>query len=691
LEQLLPIYWRPLYVYARRQGLAANHAEDAVQGFFLHLLEWVDPAPLDPAKASLRRYLKAAFDHYLVDVHQKDSLEGRHVAPLDTGPVERELSAAAQASEAAYDREWALALMERALGRLEQEEQHARRSEQTGIVLDYFRTDAVPDYAATAAACHMSVLQLKASLHRVRARFRELLTEEVADTLEEGDVEAEIGELLAVLARKVQLCQRCGAPLPSERLAACPLCVLSADIAAATLGDSLELREEIGRGGMGCVFKAHHRRLGRTVAVKLIAAPVAAQPGSRRLFEREAQALAKLDHPNVVAVHDFGEQDGQSYIVMEYVEGRPLSEMLPLAEEAAIAIALQVLDALAAAHGQGIVHRDIKPANILLDARGRVKVGDFGIARLLGEDPKGSTLTDSRSTWGTPQYMAPEALLGAPPDPRMDVYSVGVVLYEMVAGQKPIGTFEPLPGPLDGVVRKALAPDPGKRYESAEQMREELLRIRDELERTHARPARRDLGPGEVHWLRAVALLFSLATAVALWAILLSVTPRILESREVVPLVMIEGERLADGRIVSLARLEIGPTVAAVAMFAVSLLAYGLLRRHWRHAGLEIHASEQPLRESGPMLACGVIALLLYGLPRLFAGGSSTWRAARYLPILGGAMVAASLFLFWLAFLDASRTGRPLRREPRLWSGFALALLPTAVELLRYLRADRYH
>jgi hypothetical protein len=91
------------------------------------------------------------------------------------------------------------------------------------------------------------------------------------------------------------------------------------------------------------------------------------------------------------------------------------------------------------------------------------------------------------------------------------------------------------------------------------------------------------------------------------------------------------------------------------------------------------------------MLACGVIALLLYGLPRLFAGGSSTWRAARYLPILGGAMVAASLFLFWLAFLDASRTGRPLRREPRLWSGFALALLPTAVELLRYLRADRYH
>jgi RNA polymerase sigma-70 factor (ECF subfamily) len=297
LEQLLPIYWRPLYVYARRQGLAANHAEDAVQGFFLHLLEWVDPAPLDPAKASLRRYLKAAFDHYLVDVHQKDSLEGRHVAPLDTGPVERELSAAAQASEAAYDREWALALMERALGRLEQEEQHARRSEQTGIVLDYFRTDAVPDYAATAAACHMSVLQLKASLHRVRARFRELLTEEVADTLEEGDVEAEIGELLAVLARKVQLCQRCGAPLPSERLAACPLCVLSADIAAATLGDSLELREEIGRGGMGCVFKAHHRRLGRAVAVKLIAAPVAAQPGSRRLFEREAQALAKLDHP----------------------------------------------------------------------------------------------------------------------------------------------------------------------------------------------------------------------------------------------------------------------------------------------------------------------------------------------------------------------------------------------------------
>ena len=209
-------------------------------------------------------------------------------------------------------------------------------------------------------------------------------------------------------------CPRCGRAYPEGRLGLCPACLLDADIPPARLGDSLELLDEIGRGGMGTVWKARHLRLGRTVAVKFLAPELAAQPDFERRLEREARALALLSHPGIVAVHDYGREEGVGYIVMEYVEGAPLSSVIPLPVDRAVVIARRVLEALAYAHRRGVVHRDVKPENILVDAAGAVKVTDFGIARLVSGDADPGITAVGRVA-GTPRYLAPEALAGAAP------------------------------------------------------------------------------------------------------------------------------------------------------------------------------------------------------------------------------------------------------------------------------------
>jgi serine/threonine-protein kinase len=471
-------------------------------------------------------------------------------------------------------------------------------------------------------------------------------------------------------------CPRCGATLDGSRLDVCLVCLLRAELPPALLGDSIELVEEIGRGGMGVVYKARHLRLGRIVAVKFLSEPLARDAESRKRFEREARALAMLNHPGIVAVHDFGESDGQSYIVMEHVEGRPLSELVPLPEDRARRVVAEVCDALAHAHRLGIVHRDVKPANIFVGSDGRAKIGDFGIARPMDQVAGDWAVTSTGRVAGTPRYMAPEALLGAAPDPRMDVFALGVVLYEAITGRPPAGDFEPLPGALDGVVRRALAASPSQRYASAEEMHRALVA---------ASPGdAADLPPEEMNWLRATALLLSLATAVALWAFLLSVTPRVMAPGDVMPLVMLETERLADGRIVSWARFEIGPALGAILAFVLATLGYGLLRRHWRQAGLATRAPDRPIRESTLVLWVGLLAVTVYAGRRIVEASGRSW-LSRYIPILGGLTETVALFLFWVTVLQAWRTGRPLRCERRLWAGLALALCPPVIDLLRYL------
>jgi eukaryotic-like serine/threonine-protein kinase len=471
-------------------------------------------------------------------------------------------------------------------------------------------------------------------------------------------------------------CPRCGLTRAGGRLPACPRCLLEAEVPPALLGDSLELIEEVGRGGMGHVWKARHLRLERLVAVKFLDESLAAQSEAERRFQREAQVLARLSHPGIVAVHDFAHEGGQGYIVMEYVDGAPLSTCLPLPPERVHAVALEVLDALAAAHRAGVVHRDVKPANVLLDAAGHAKVTDFGLARLL-PDPADSLTETLGRVAGTPRYMAPEALAGAPPDPRADVFAMGVVLYEMATGRPPVGDRAPLPGPIEDVVRRALCPDPAGRFADAGEMRAALAAARA--------GAGSDLPPHEWNWLRAVALLHTLASAIALWALLLSVTPQVLAPGGVRPLIMLGTERLDDGRVLSRARFETFPTLAAVAAIVLALGAHGMLRRHWREAGLDRPQPAVPVWTSWAVFGWGAISLAFYTV-RKALGSRLPDVVTAYVPILGGLIELAMLFLAWVTVLEALRRGRSLAREVPLWVGIALAMVPPTVDLALYLR-----
>ena len=197
-----------------------------------------------------------------------------------------------------------------------------------------------------------------------------------------------------------------------------------------------EIGPSIGRGGMGEVRRAHDVRLGREVAIKFLRADLAAEPGVRGRFDDEARAAARLGHPNAVTVFDFGEHRGDPYIVMESLPGHTLADALadgPLPEDRVRRIALDVLGALGAAHDLGIVHRDVKPANILFATDGTAKVADFGIAK----STEGLDHTATGQVIGTAAYLAPERLEGRPAVPQSDLYALGVVLYEALAGRKP--------------------------------------------------------------------------------------------------------------------------------------------------------------------------------------------------------------------------------------------------------------
>jgi tRNA A-37 threonylcarbamoyl transferase component Bud32 len=237
----------------------------------------------------------------------------------------------------------------------------------------------------------------------------------------------------------------------------------------------LEILELIGQGGMGAVYKARQTKLDRMVAVKILPAEWGRDPAFAERFAREARALARLSDAHIVAVHDFGESGGLFYVVMEFVDGANLRQLLQtgrLQPEQALKIVSQICDGLQYAHEEGIVHRDIKPENILVDKRGQVKIADFGLAKLMRRSSVEFTLTGSRQIMGTLDYMAPEQR-SAPQDVdhRADIYSLGVVLYEMLTGELPLGRFaapstkSTVDVRLDDVVFRTLEQEPDRRYQ----------------------------------------------------------------------------------------------------------------------------------------------------------------------------------------------------------------------------------
>ena len=247
----------------------------------------------------------------------------------------------------------------------------------------------------------------------------------------------------------------------------------------------LDIGELIGQGGMGFVYKAKQCHLDRDVALKILHSELQQDPTFAKRFEREAQALAKLNHPNIVTVFDSGHTEaGDYYFVMEYVDGVNLRDVLRggrLEPEKALAVVPQVCTALQYAHEQGIVHRDIKPENILIDSRGQVKIADFGLAKLLDPSPHNEDLSYLGQRMGTANYMAPEQVRDATDvDHRADIYSLGVVFYEMLTGELPIGRFSPpsqtvnLDGRLDKVVLKTLESRPERRHQRASDLKTEI-------------------------------------------------------------------------------------------------------------------------------------------------------------------------------------------------------------------------
>jgi serine/threonine protein kinase len=242
-----------------------------------------------------------------------------------------------------------------------------------------------------------------------------------------------------------------------------------------------EILECIGRGGMGVVYKVRQPQLDRLLALKILLPGLEHDPGFAERFSREARALAKLGHPNIVAVHDFGDTGGFFWLTMEYVDGVNLRQAMQAARftpAQALALIPELCAALQYAHDHGILHRDIKPENILLDTRGRVKIADFGIARIAGDDHGEFTLTRTGSVLGSAAYIAPEQIERPHDvDHRADLYSLGVVFYEMLTGELPLGRF-PAPSEksasnprLDEVVFRTLEKEREKRYQSADALR----------------------------------------------------------------------------------------------------------------------------------------------------------------------------------------------------------------------------
>jgi len=297
-------------------------------------------------------------------------------------------------------------------------------------------------------------------------------------------------------------CPRCGIQLPTatEAGSPCPRCLMQLGFEESTPKSplfeepdlqevidtfpQLEILEHVGTGGMGIVYHARQKGLDRDVALKLVSVDVTADPAFAERFTREARALASLAHPAITSVYDFGQVGRFYYLIMEYVDGANLRQILNsggLSSREAMTMVARMCDALQYAHDNGIVHRDIKPENLLVDRAGQLKIIDFGLAKMIGLAPAIGGLTRTDQAMGTWHYMAPEQVeRPLEVDHRADIFSLGVVFYELLTGELPLGRFSPpsergeMDVRLDKIVMRTLEKEPDARYQRAGQVKTDL-------------------------------------------------------------------------------------------------------------------------------------------------------------------------------------------------------------------------
>ena len=471
---------------------------------------------------------------------------------------------------------------------------------------------------------------------------------------------------------------------------------------------ALEVVERLGAGGMGVVFKARQRALDRWVALKILPRHLAGDPAFVERFQREARLLARLSHPGIVAVHDFGQAGPLCYLLLEYVDGVTLRQALRterMTPAQALALVPPICEALQFAHDHGVLHRDIKPENILLDTAGRVKIADFGIAKLVG-DPLGDiTLTENGARLGTPHYMAPEQIEDpSRVDHRADVYSLGVVFYELLTGELPLGRFaapsakSALDARIDDIVLRALAKERELRQQSVGEVKTQVEDVTRGPVAAGAPPSppAPALSTRRLNWaagLVAVSLVIVMPSVLEMgYSLMVSGTERRVSTATLIPAIVcgLVGLLLADFEVPA---FRVSPATAAgrrrlmfalgawpvlCAQFIAGVLTVGLvlavgLRLGITHT-LTFAAAAAPLA----VVASGMI------LPRFLARhlrgpGSTTPNGgvSRFQWCLHGGLTLLFLVVFSGFFLRMVERDREMER----WNRFAQTVRPEAPEV----------
>ena len=519
LLELAASYWYCLYAWWRCAGFDADSAAGATQSCFGRWLDEAPPRAEDSGGGRMREWLLARLGEIAA---QEVKIDGAAVVGIDPAWAARRF-----ADEPAGDpgtifgRRWALTVLEFTATALREE--YAARGDETLFeeLLPFagFEPGGDERYASAARRTGRTTGAMRKAVFDFRTRQGELLRTFVADTVADpADAASELTALLcAVDAAGVVMTPLGGAegsPLPASSEAPLPSALrairpdevfaramqsvrmssvgpggwMPPTVAeAARLFPQYEVVSLLGRGGMGAVYKGRQAALERFVAIKLLPLEVSVDEEYAGRFVREARAMASLSHPNIIGVHDFGTTaEGHLYFVMEFIEGANLHEFIHgggMAPEEILNIMAGVCDALSYAHARGVVHRDIKPANVMLSIEGTAKVADFGLVRVIGSGAQAGQ-TVAGTVMGTPDYMAPEQKRGMVVDQRADIYSLGVMLYEMLCKETPQGLFEPaskrcgFDKRIDAVIGRALAPQPANRFQNAAEMKSALEPIR---------------------------------------------------------------------------------------------------------------------------------------------------------------------------------------------------------------------